>query len=93
MSAGRTNAVSAGGGDEWVTGTFDLRAYCACESKDGPIWVNGQNRTIEVRKNSLLFVYCVDAGAEGNVETLGSIIGATCFKVLGDFEVWGRGIS
>lgn len=89
---GKSSAVSEGG--EWVTGKFDLRAYAACESKDGPIWLYGQNRTVEVRKGSLLFVLLVGVESiDGNVEKLGEVNSSACYTVLGDFEVVGGGPS
>lgn len=48
------NVVSSGGG-KTVTGTFDYRTYCACETPDGPVWVTGENVQKEVLLNSLLF--------------------------------------
>lgn len=89
---GKSSAVSEG--VEWVTGKFDLRAYAACESKDGPIWLYGQNRTVEVRKGSLLFVFSTGVDSiDGNVEQIGEVNGGMCYTVLGDFEVVGGGPS
>ena len=85
---------SSGGSEvgEWVTGKFDRRAYAACESKDGPIWLYGEDRTVEVKKGSLLFVFLVGVeSVNGNVEQIGEVSGAACYTVLGDFEIVGGG--
>lgn len=84
--------VSATGGGT-VTGTFDYRTYCACETPDGPVWVTGENVQKEVLLNSLLFVLNIDAEATGNLQEIGRIYTSICYKVLGDFEILGYGVS
>lgn len=86
------NVVSSGGG-KTVTGTFDYRTYCACETPDGPVWVTGENVQKEVLLNSLLFVLNIDAEPTGNLQEIGRVDTSLCYKVLGDFEILGYGIS
>lgn len=86
------NVVSSGGG-KTVTGTFDYRTYCACETPDGPVWVTGKNVQKEVVLNSLLFVLNINAEPTGNLQEIGRVDTSLCYKVLGDFEILGLGIS
>lgn len=81
------------GGGKTVTGTFDYRTYCACETPDGPVWVTGKDVQKEVVLNSLLFVLNIGADPRGNLQEIGRIDTSLCYKVLGDFEILGSGVS